>query len=206
MSHDTNKIGADLARDSEVRRRNAASSFEPVSASLDMLEKMNDEHTQLVKSQIQHIRSEIERRVNAIAESSLTDPNQINIQLMQIDGLYYLPCYTDGSCMEPANSARKHFGAGFSSEQTAHTMQKFKWTGLLETFSPRKWPLSLAPLRLHILSPAHMLRTCYSLSTTCKLLCSLRLLSRKAEMAQIRACWPASLTLFAQSKTPLTPS
>ena len=67
MSHDTNKIGADLARDSEDRRRNAASSFEPISASLDMLKKMNEEHTQLVKSQIQHIRSEIERRVNAIA-------------------------------------------------------------------------------------------------------------------------------------------
>ena len=112
MSHDTNKIGADLARDSEVRRHNAASSFEPISASLDMLEKMNDEHTQLVKAQIQHIRSEIERRVNAIAESSLTDPNHINIQLMQIDGLYYLPCFTDGSSMEPPNSARKHFGGG----------------------------------------------------------------------------------------------
>ena len=50
MSHDTNKIGADLARDSKVRRRNAASSFEPISASLDMLEKMNDEHRDLVKA------------------------------------------------------------------------------------------------------------------------------------------------------------
>ena len=206
MSHDTNKIGADLARDSEVRRRNAASSFEPISASLDMLEKMNDEHTQLVKAQIQHIRSEIERRVNAIAESSLTDPNQINIQLMQIDGLYYLPCFTDGSCMEPANSARKHFGGGvFFGTNCPHNAE-IQMDGSVRDILAAEMALSLAPLRLHILSPAHMLRTCYSLSTTCKLLCSLRLLSRKAEMARTRACWPASLTLIAQSKTPLTPS
>ena len=47
-----------------------------------MLEKMTDEHRDHFKVQIQHTRSEIERRISAIVEASLTDPSQINIQLI----------------------------------------------------------------------------------------------------------------------------
>ena len=112
MSHETNKIGAELARNSDARRRDAAISFEPILASLDMLERITDEHRDSVKLQIQHIKSEIERRISSIAEASITDPSQINIQLMQIDGIKFLACFTDGSGMEPANSAKKHFGGG----------------------------------------------------------------------------------------------
>ena len=124
MSHETNKIGAELARDSEARRRDAASSFEPILASLDMLERITDEHRDSVKLQIQHIKSEIERRISSIAEASITDPSQINIQLMQIDGIKFLTCFTDGSGMEPANSAKNILGVGSSLEPTALKMPR----------------------------------------------------------------------------------
>ena len=112
MSHDTNNLEADPAEDREARRRDATSSFEPISASLDMLEKMNNDHAELVRTQIRNIRSDIEWRISAIAEFSITHPSQINIQPYQLNGLHYLPCFTDGSAMEPANSAKKHFGGG----------------------------------------------------------------------------------------------
>ena len=112
MPYDTNNRGADMVRESEARRRDAANAFEPISASLDRLEKMMDEHRDLVKEQIQHIRSEMDRRINAIAETSLMDPSQIKIQFILLDGLRFLPCFTDGSAMQAPNSAKMYFGGG----------------------------------------------------------------------------------------------
>ena len=87
--------------DRETKRSNAAKSFEPLLASLDRIDKIADENRDRIKAQNQHVRTEINARINAIAESSLTDASSISIELAQIDGYNYLPCYTDGSGIHP---------------------------------------------------------------------------------------------------------
>jgi hypothetical protein len=98
--------------DRETKRSNAAKSFEPLLASLDRIDKIADENRDRIKAQNQHVRTEINARINAIAESSLTDASSISIELAQIDGYNYLPCYTDGSGIHPQNSSITYFGGG----------------------------------------------------------------------------------------------
>ena len=98
--------------DREAKRSNAAKAFEPLLASLDHIDRIADENRDRIKAQNQHIRSEINARINAIAESSLIDASSISIELVQIDGYNYLPCYTDGSGIHPQNSSITYFGGG----------------------------------------------------------------------------------------------
>ena len=192
MSHDTNNLGADLAEDREARRRNATSSFEPISASLDMLEKMNNEHADLVRTQIRNIRSEIKRRISAIAESSITDPTQINIQPIQINGLHYLPCFTDGSAMEPANSAKKHFGGGvFFGRNCPHNAEIQMDDSVRSILAAEMASIARALEIAHLVS-VHKLIICYSWLTTYKPFGSLRLFSRGTYTTRAQDSWQAS--------------
>ena len=114
-------------RDREARLRESRALFEPLHSILDLSDTKIRNTLDALLAHNNEIRSEINRRMYAMAESSIVDPSNSGVQFTLLEGHHFLTAYTDGSCMRHPLTSRNYFGGGVffginSPHNTAITM------------------------------------------------------------------------------------
>ena len=99
-------------RDREAKLCESRALFEPLQSILDQSDNMIRNNMATLLAHNNEIRSEINRRMYAMAVSSIVDPSNTGIQFTLLNGRHFLTCYTDGSSMKHPMTSINYFGGG----------------------------------------------------------------------------------------------
>ena len=99
-------------RDREAKLCESRALFEPLHSILDQSDNMIRNTLATLLAHNNEIRSEINRRMYAMAESSIVDPANSGVQFTLLNGNHFLTLYTDGSCMRNPLTSINYFGGG----------------------------------------------------------------------------------------------
>ena len=95
--------------DKEARRHEATKLFEPIMLLLDQSDKEIKKNTDSLLEINNQMRNEMRLKISCIVNQSRTDPK---IELMQIEGCFFLACYTSGRGLAPPLSSIEYYGGG----------------------------------------------------------------------------------------------
>ena len=99
-------------QDREAKLRESRALFEPLQSILNASDAKIRSTMESLLAHNNEIRSEINRRMYAMAESSIVDPSNSGVQFTLLDGHHFLTVYTDGSCMKHPLTSINYFGGG----------------------------------------------------------------------------------------------
>ena len=99
-------------QDREAKLRESRALFEPLHSILNLSDAKIRSTLDALLAHNNEIRSEINRRMYAMAESSVVDPSNSGVQFTLIDGHHFLTVYTDGSCMKHPLTSKIVNGCG----------------------------------------------------------------------------------------------